>query len=93
MLVETIYTGIKICALASVCAYGWLRVQQERKAETAKEQAEKTTWGPLMLLALSAAWTLLIFGAWKITTIAKHITKRYYEKFICKIFMNNKNEK
>lgn len=43
MLVETIYTGIKICALASVCAYGWLRVQQERKAETAKEQAEKTT--------------------------------------------------
>lgn len=33
MLVETIYTGIKICALASVCAYGWLRVQQERKAE------------------------------------------------------------
>ncbi len=50
-------------------------------------------WGPLMLLALSAAWTLLIFGAWKITTIAKHITKRYYEKFICKIFMNNKNEK
>lgn len=50
-------------------------------------------WGPLMLLALSATWTLLIFGAWKITTIAKHITKRYYEKFICKIFMNNKNEK
>lgn len=50
-------------------------------------------WGPLMLLALSAAWTLLIFGAWKIITIAKHITKRYYEKFICKIFMNNKNEK
>lgn len=50
-------------------------------------------WGPLMLLALSAAWTLLIFGAWKITTIAKHINKRYYEKFICKIFMNNKNEK
>lgn len=41
MLVETIYTGIKICALASVCAYGWLRVQQERKAEMAKEQAEK----------------------------------------------------
>lgn len=33
MLVETIYTGIKICALASVCAYGWLKVQQERKAE------------------------------------------------------------
>jgi hypothetical protein len=50
-------------------------------------------WGPLMLLALGAVWTLLIFGAWKITTIAKHITKRYYEKFICKIFMNNKNEK
>lgn len=50
-------------------------------------------WGPLMLLALGAAWTLLIFGAWKITTAVQHIAKRYYEKFICKIFMNNKNEK
>lgn len=38
-------------------------------------------------------WTLLIFGVWKMITIAKHIAKRYYEKFICKIFMNNKNEK
>lgn len=50
-------------------------------------------WGPLMLLALGAVWTLLIFGAWKITTTSQHIAKRYYEKFICKIFMNNKNEK
>lgn len=50
-------------------------------------------WGPLMLLALGAMWTLLIFGVWKMITIAKHIAKRYYEKFICKIFMNNKNEK
>lgn len=50
-------------------------------------------WGPLMLLALGFVCTLLIFGAWKITTTAKHIAKRYYEKFICKIFMNNKNEK
>lgn len=50
-------------------------------------------WGPLMLLALGAVWTLLIFSVWKMITIAKHIAKRYYEKFICKIFMNNKNEK
>lgn len=51
MLVETIYTGIKICALASVCAYGWLRVQQERKAEIAKEQAEKNYMQELLLLS------------------------------------------
>ena len=41
-------------------------------------------WGPLMLLALGTVWTLLIFlafGVWKIITIAKHIAKRYYEKF------------
>lgn len=50
-------------------------------------------WGPLILLALGIVWTLLIFGAWKIATTSQHIAKRYYEKFICKIFMNNKNEK
>lgn len=50
-------------------------------------------YGPLMLLMLGINCTLLIFSVWKIVTIAKHITKRYYEKFICKIFMNNKNEK
>lgn len=50
-------------------------------------------WGPLMLLALGIVWTLLIFGVWKITTTAQHIAKKYYKKFICKIFMNNKNEK
>lgn len=32
MLVNVIYTGVKICALASVCVYGWLKVRQERKA-------------------------------------------------------------
>ena len=31
MLVDVIYVGVKICALASVCAYGWLKVRQERK--------------------------------------------------------------
>jgi hypothetical protein len=35
----------------------------------------------------------LIFGAWKITTTAQHIANKCYKKFICKIFMNNKNEK
>lgn len=32
MLIDMIYTGIKICALASVCAYGWIKVRQEREA-------------------------------------------------------------
>lgn len=32
MLVDVIYIGVKICALVSVCAYGWLKVRQERKA-------------------------------------------------------------
>ena len=49
-------------------------------------------YGPLMLLMLGVVCTLLIFGAWKITTTAKHIAKRYYEKFICKNSVNNKNE-
>ena len=50
-------------------------------------------YGPLLLLMLGIVCTLLIFGAWKITTTSQHIAKRYYEKFICKIFMNKKNEK
>lgn len=50
-------------------------------------------WGPIMLLVFGISCTLLIFSVWKIVTIAKHIAKRYYEKFICKIFMNNKNGK
>lgn len=50
-------------------------------------------WGPLMLLALGAIWTLLIFGAWKITTTVQHIAKKCNEKFTCKNSVNNKNEK
>lgn len=50
-------------------------------------------WGPLMLLALGAVWTLLIFGAWKITTAAQHIANKCYEKFTCKNSINNKNGK
>lgn len=50
-------------------------------------------WGPLMLLALGAVWTLLIFGAWKITTAVQHIANKCYEKFTCKNSVNNKNEK
>ena len=50
-------------------------------------------WGPLMLLALGAVWTLLIFGGWKITTTSLHIAKKYYKKFTCKNSVNNKNEK
>lgn len=50
-------------------------------------------WGPLMLLALGAVWTLLIFGAWKITTVAQHIANKCYEKFTCKNSVNNKDEK
>ena len=50
-------------------------------------------WGPLMLLALGAAWTLLIFGAWKITTAVQHIANKYYRKFICKKFVNDKDKK
>lgn len=49
--------------------------------------------GPLMLLALGVVWTLLIFGAWKITTAVQHIAKKCYEKFICKNSINNKNGK
>ena len=40
MLVDVIYIGVKICALASVCAYGWLKVRQERKA--AKNACKKS---------------------------------------------------
>ena len=43
-------------------------------------------WGPLMLLALGVVCTLLIFGAWKITTTAQHIANT------CKNSANNKNE-
>nr|DAJ13248.1 MAG TPA: hypothetical protein [Siphoviridae sp. ctX8T1] len=50
-------------------------------------------WGPLMLLALGAVWTLLIFGVWKIATTSQHIAKKCYEKFICKNSINNKNGK
>lgn len=50
-------------------------------------------YGPLMLLALGAVWTLLIFGAWKITTAVQHIANKCYEKFTCKNSVNNKNEK
>lgn len=49
-------------------------------------------WGPLMLLALGAVWTLLIFGVWKIATTSQHIAKKYYKKFTCKNSVNNKNE-
>lgn len=41
MLVETIYTGIKICALASVCAYGWLRVSKNAKLRRLKNRQKK----------------------------------------------------
>ena len=50
-------------------------------------------WGPLMLLALGAAWTLLIFGAWKIATAVQHIANKCYEKFTWKNSVNNKSEK
>lgn len=50
-------------------------------------------WGPLMLLALGAAWTLLIFGAWKITTTVQHIANKCYEKFTCKNSVNDKDKK
>lgn len=50
-------------------------------------------WGPLMLLALGIVCTLLIFGAWKITTTAQHIVNKCYKKFTCKNSVNNKNEK
>lgn len=50
-------------------------------------------WAPLMLLALGAAWTLLIFGAWKITTAVQHIANKCYEKFICKNSVNDKDKK
>lgn len=50
-------------------------------------------YGPLMLLMLGINYTLLIFSVWKIVTIAKHIAKKCYEKFICKNSINNKNGK
>lgn len=50
-------------------------------------------WAPLMLLALGAVWTLLIFGAWKITTAVQHIANKCYEKFTCKNSVNNKDKK
>lgn len=50
-------------------------------------------WGPLMLLALGAVWTLLIFGAWKITTAVQHIANKYYRKFTCKNSVNDKDKK
>lgn len=50
-------------------------------------------WAPLMLLALGAVWTLLIFGAWKITTAVQHIANKCYEKFTCKNSVNDKDKK
>lgn len=50
-------------------------------------------YGPLMLLMLGINCTLLIFSVWKIVTIAKHIAKRYYEKFTCKNSVNDKDKK
>lgn len=50
-------------------------------------------WGPLMLLALGAVCTLLIFGTWKITTAVQYIAKKCNEKFTCKNSINNKNGK
>ena len=50
-------------------------------------------WAPLMLLALGAVCTLLIFGAWKIATAVQHIANKCYEKFICKISVNDKDKK
>lgn len=50
-------------------------------------------WGPLMLLALGAVWTLLIFGAWKITTAVQRITNKCYGKFTCKNPVNDKDKK
>ena len=50
-------------------------------------------WAPLTLLALGAVWTLLIFGAWKITTAVQHIVNKYYRKFICKNSVNDKDKK
>lgn len=50
-------------------------------------------WAPLMLLALSAVWTLLIFGAWKITTAVQHIANKCCKKFTCKNSVNDKDKK
>lgn len=50
-------------------------------------------YGPLMLLALGAVWTLLIFGAWKITTAVQHIANKCYGKFTCKNSVNDKDKK
>ena len=50
-------------------------------------------WEPLMLLVLGAVWTLLIFGAWKITTAVQHITNKCCKKFTCKNSVNDKDKK
>lgn len=50
-------------------------------------------WEPLMLLALGAVWTLLIFGAWKITTAVQHIANKCCKKFTCKNSVNDKDKK
>ena len=48
---------------------------------------------PLMLLALGAVCTLLIFGAWKITTTVQHIANKCCKKFTCKNSVNDKDKK
>ena len=50
-------------------------------------------WAPLMLLAVGAVCTLLIFGAWKITTTVQHIANKCYGKFTCKNSVNDKDKK
>ena len=50
-------------------------------------------WAPLMLLALGAVCTLLIFGAWKITTAIQHIANKCYGKITCKNSVNDKDKK
>lgn len=50
-------------------------------------------WAPLMLLALGAVCTLLIFGAWKITTAIQHIANKCYGKLTCKNSVNDKDKK
>lgn len=50
-------------------------------------------WASLMLLALGAVCTLLIFGAWKITTAIQHIANKCYGKLTCKNSVNDKDKK
>lgn len=50
-------------------------------------------WAPLMLLALFAVWTVLLYAAWKIGTSIERLAHKCYEKFTCKNFVNNKSEK